>query len=378
MLKNILIVASMLFILTGCGGGGSDSTAVDTNETEVVIPDQLDFNNSTVIVPNVIIPYTGGDFDITFIPTKDDSLVLQENAIQITKSIGGYVVDSSWADILYDVVHKVYIVEGTIHYNYNGDDNNISSIIKAVYYTNGETKIFQTVEVTQLGNLVVEPIVSFDTENFEVVRDEQGNIAITEKEVGDFTIDPITEDDIVNIAEAAGNINVTGTSVDGSTITFQVNGHAYVGGLTNGTWSIPVLGSDLVADTDFTATITGEDSVGNVISLTATSIHTVDTQVDATLTMNLVTSDNNVTIAESGGAINLSGTVTGELEEGDTISILSNGTTYTTSVVANGTWNIDVSGTNLHTDTTTDIHAGGTDEAGNPISITLVHTHTVE
>jgi len=391
MLKKLIITLSILLTFAGCAGeggdgadGGNGGNASVTIANAAGIYDEntttsINFDGSTVIIPKVNIPFEGGVFDIKFIPTKNNSLILEENAIMITKSIDGNIVDSEWADIFYDVVHKVYFVEGSMNYPYNYDENNVSSIIKAIYYLNGETKIFQSVDVTQMGNQIVKPSVTFNSELFTVTTDGNGNITITENEKGDFIINSITDDDIINLAESIGTVTVSGTSIiGGKTIAFVVNNNPYSGVITDGIWSVDVLGIDLANDISFQATITGEDTAGNVITAKATSIHTVDITIEATLTMNNVTEDNNVTVAESAENITLNGTVTGELESGDSIILNVDGNNYNTTVNENGTWDIVVVGEDLHDDTTVNITASGSDSAGNPINLNITHTHTVE
>jgi hypothetical protein len=79
-----------------------------------------------------------------------------------------------------------------------------------------------------------------------------------------LTLDPVTADNIINAAENTGNIaitgKVTGAFVAGDTVTLKVNGNPVTGAvLTDGTFSIPVAASALVADTDtqIEASITG-------------------------------------------------------------------------------------------------------------------------
>ena len=67
----------------------------------------------------------------------------------------------------------------------------------------------------------------------------------------------ITADDIINAAEAGGNVAITGTvggdAAAGDTVTLTVNGVDYTGTVAAGnTFSINVAGADLAADADFT------------------------------------------------------------------------------------------------------------------------------
>ena len=96
-----------------------------------------------------------------------------------------------------------------------------------------------------------------------------------------ISVDAITADDIVNAAESAGNINVTGTvggdAAPGDTVSFSINGANYSGTVAaDNTFSIAVAGSDLAADSSFDVTVTGTDNAGNPFSETTTSVHGVD------------------------------------------------------------------------------------------------------
>jgi len=64
----------------------------------------------------------------------------------------------------------------------------------------------------------------------------------------------ISADDIINAVEAGQNIAITGSvggdAQDGDTVTLTVNGNTFSGLVSGGGFSIDVLGSDLVADSD--------------------------------------------------------------------------------------------------------------------------------
>ncbi|MGJ8619979.1 MAG: beta strand repeat-containing protein, partial [Methylophilaceae bacterium] len=93
----------------------------------------------------------------------------------------------------------------------------------------------------------------------------------------------ITADDVINAAEAAGTVAVTGSvggdAQDGDTVTLTVNGNTYTGLVAGGLFSIDVSGADLAADPDTTidASITTTDAAGNPGTATDTESYTVDT-----------------------------------------------------------------------------------------------------
>ena len=83
----------------------------------------------------------------------------------------------------------------------------------------------------------------------------------------------ITADDVINAAEAGGNVAITGVvggeASVGDTVTLVVNGNTYTGTVAAGNaFSINVAGADLVADADFTidAAVNSVDAAGNHVS----------------------------------------------------------------------------------------------------------------
>ncbi|MEF8752942.1 MAG: Ig-like domain-containing protein [Accumulibacter sp.] len=93
-----------------------------------------------------------------------------------------------------------------------------------------------------------------------------------------ITVDHITADDLLTASEAAGMVPVTGRvggdAAPGDTVALSINGVSYVTTVLPGnTFSVSVAGSDLAAGTQFTATVSGTDAVGNPFTATDTSTH---------------------------------------------------------------------------------------------------------
>jgi len=213
-MKKFILSTMVIFLLVfaGCGEDGKDglggangkdanvSFSSDINNTvkvdvkvsleeltdKNVSNDEFNLSSALVIIPTAVISYEGGDFDVTLIPTKDNTLYLKEKAIMLTKTIDGQVQDTSWADINYDVLHDIYTISGTINYGYNALDTNISSLIQAVYFTNGETKFLQSIAVTQLANKTEDInvthnlVVDVTDGNYTVTQEQNGTIKITQ------------------------------------------------------------------------------------------------------------------------------------------------------------------------------------------------------
>ncbi len=198
-----------------------------------------------------------------------------------------------------------------------------------------------------------------------------------------ITVDSITADDVINAAEAGASVNVTGTvggdATPGDTVTIDINGNIYTGSVGAGNnFSIAVSGSDLAADTTLNATVSGNDVAGNPFSAATTSTHSVDTSASATISVDNITADDVLNATESGGPVNVTGTVGGDAAVGDSVSLDINGNTYTGTVTAGLTFSIGVPGSDLATDTSLDATVTGNDPAGNPFTATVTSTHTVD
>ena len=198
----------------------------------------------------------------------------------------------------------------------------------------------------------------------------------------------ITADDIINAAEAGGTLAVTGAvggdAQVGDTVTLTVNGVNYTGTVAAGnTFSINVPGAQLVADADWTvqASVSTADAAGNVGTAGDTEIYTVDVTSTPTITLDgNVTADDVINAAEAGGTVAVTGTVGGEANVGDTVTLTVNGTNYTGTVGAGNTFSINVPGAQLVADADWTIQASvsSTDAAGNVGAAADTEGYTVD
>jgi len=313
--------------------------------------------------------------------------------------------------------------------------------------------------------------------------------------VATLSIGSVTADNVINAAEAAGTVNLSGTSTGaraGDVVTLTINGKAYSTSVDSaGNWTVTgVAGSDLVADSDhkIDGKLHATDAVGNYSDVTASQSYGVDTiapaapvittvvddfgpvtgnidnggvtddkrpqiqgtteanakvtvydgstvlgttTADATgkwsftpssdltegrhdfqaaatdaagntgaqsnvyvintdytgptsattqLTVDPVAGDDIVDSTEASGTQTISGKVTGEFMPGDKVSFTLDGTQYTATVAANGTWSVDVPGSKLVSDAAHEIDATlvAHDAAGNVGSITTSHPYSVQ
>ncbi|KZP75692.1 Ig-like domain-containing protein, partial [Enterobacter hormaechei] len=187
------------------------------------------------------------------------------------------------------------------------------------------------------------------------------------------TINTISGDNMLNAAEAAQDLTLSGTSTAeaGQTVTLTFNGNQYTAQVqANGSWTLDVPAADLagIADGSAAVTVTVSDKAGNPASAGASVL--VDTTVPQ-ITFNSVTGDDIVNIAEHGQALIVTGKVTGA-QAGDVITLTLNGKDYTAMLDGAGNWSVGVPaadvGALVNGDQT--ISATLTDKAGNSTSAT--------
>ena len=187
------------------------------------------------------------------------------------------------------------------------------------------------------------------------------------------TINTISGDNMLNAAEAAQDLTLSGTSTAeaGQTVTVTFNGNQYTAQVqANGSWTLDVPAADMAGITDGSAavTVTVSDKAGNPASAGASVL--VDTTVPQ-ITFNIVAGDGIVNIAEHGQALIVTGKVTGA-QAGDVITLSLNGKDYTAMLDASGNWSVGVPATDVGALANGDqtISATLTDKAGNSTSAT--------
>ncbi|WP_404997468.1 Ig-like domain-containing protein [Enterobacter hormaechei] len=187
------------------------------------------------------------------------------------------------------------------------------------------------------------------------------------------TINTISGDNMLNAAEAAQDLTLSGTSTAeaGQTVTVTFNGNQYTAQVqANGSWTLDVPAADLagIADGSAAVTATVSDKAGNPASAGASVL--VDTTVPQ-ITFNSVAGDDIVNIAEHGQALIVTGKVTGA-QAGDVITLTLNGKDYTAMLDAAGNWSVGVPSADVGALANGDqtISATLTDKAGNSTSAT--------
>ncbi|MCP1652690.1 Ig-like domain-containing protein [Pseudomonas nitroreducens] len=221
--------------------------------------------------------------------------------------------------------------------------------------------------------------------NASVVADHAYSVDL-DPPVATLTIDVVAGDDVVNLFESqvpqliSGKVG--GEFMPGDLVTFTLNGTVYSAAVNAaGDWKVTVAGADLARETGIQATLVAHDAAGNDASVVADHAYIVDvTPPVATLSIDSVTSDNTINSSEAAGNVTISGKVSGEFTANDQVSFLLDGTTYSTTVTANGDWSVSVPGNKLVADSGHKIDASlvAHDAAGNVATISASHPYLVQ
>ncbi|MFA6961388.1 MAG: Ig-like domain-containing protein [Opitutaceae bacterium] len=245
--------------------------------------------------------------------------------------------------------------------------------------------------VADAGHVIDAKVDTADTAgNPGTASTTEGYSVDTDAPVPTISLDAnITADDVINIAEGAGNVAVTGSvggdAQVGDTVTLTVNGHDYTGTVqADYSFSIDVAGSDLVADADHVidAKVDTTDTAGNPGTASTTEGYSVDTDAPVpTISLDAnITADDVINIAEGAGNVAVTGSVGGDAQVGDTVTLTVNGHDYTGTVLADYSFSIDVAGSDLVADAdhVIDAKVDTTDTAGNPGTASTTEGYSVD
>ncbi|MEW7312171.1 retention module-containing protein [Buttiauxella gaviniae] len=207
----------------------------------------------------------------------------------------------------------------------------------------------------------------------------------------DIQLDKIAGDDTINIVESQTGKTpvsgiVTGKDVhDGSNVTIMVNGHAITTQVftdANGVmrFSKDVSINDLRQDPHVTVSVTGHDDHGNIATKSADTTVKVDTDIDASVTIDKVTPDNVINLNESHDPkTTITGQVGGDVHPGDKVTIHVNGVDYPdVTVDQNLHYSVDVFTSDLLKGDTITASVHGYDAAGNTIDKGATQHYTTD
>ncbi|MBZ6395095.1 MULTISPECIES: Ig-like domain-containing protein [Pantoea] len=160
-----------------------------------------------------------------------------------------------------------------------------------------------------------------------------------------LALNALSGDNYLNAQELAEPLIVTGSSVNvpqGGTVTVLLNDVSYTAQVAaNGNWSLIVPANALagLADGAYTLTVTATDSGGATLSSAATLNVLATNLPDPTITSPF--GDGTLNSSDITSAQTLSGT-TGASGDGQSVSVVLNGNTYTTTADDNGNWTVSV------------------------------------
>uniref|UniRef100_UPI00313E739D Ig-like domain-containing protein n=1 Tax=Citrobacter sp. NCU1 TaxID=2026683 RepID=UPI00313E739D len=161
-----------------------------------------------------------------------------------------------------------------------------------------------------------------------------------------LAVDKVAGDDIVNIAEKAGTLAITGTcDLEGGTITVILNGKTYTTIVSEGKWNITLAAAEVqtLAQGEITFTASVSDSSGNTTSVPHT--FAIDTTVP-TVIINAVCVDNIITANELNSNPSVTGSVIGA-KPGDIVTVHIGAHDYMATVNSDLTWSVVVQSADL-------------------------------
>ena len=164
-----------------------------------------------------------------------------------------------------------------------------------------------------------------------------------------LTINSVTADNTINGSEASGAIVISGTggpydAQNVQAVIVLVNGQNYDAILQpDGSWSITLPAGALanVADGPVAISARLTDPAGNTTTIPGSFILDASPLNAPLIAVNTVSADNFVNALEAQSPLTISGTTT-RVEEGQTVTVILSGQTYTAQVAADGSWTLDI------------------------------------
>ncbi|EFE3177345.1 Ig-like domain-containing protein [Escherichia coli] len=186
-----------------------------------------------------------------------------------------------------------------------------------------------------------------------------------------ITINTLSGDDVINAVEKGETLVVSGSTSGveaGQTVTVTFGGKNYTTTVeANGSWTVNVPPADLAALPDGAGNVQASVSNINGNSAQADRAYSVDATAPL-VTINTIARDDILNVSEAGAGITISGTTTAQA--GQTLTVTLNNNTYQTTVLADGTWSVNVPAADLSglTASSYTVTATVSDKAGNPAS----------
>ena len=353
-------------------------SSVSVNLHGVVMAAAVDANgNWSVTYPGGALP--GGEYDTTVTVTATDAAGNTSSLSEpvTVDTVAGDLALSTQPIEIDDVVNMIEASDGVV---INGTAT--AGLIVTVGFGASSMQVLAQPDGTWSANFPAS-MVPADTASAQItasITDAAGNY----KEVSDtvaidtvvqpheWSATPIEGDNVINAAEAANGVVLSGTTEAGSTVVVEFGGQSVsvVSG-ANGQWSANFASSSVQSNAEYTAnmTATATDPAGNV-SVITNSVQ-VDTWVNELTTTDPVEGDNVVNGSEAADGVTLGGTV----EAGSTVVVTfahpGGVLTQNATVDANGNWSVTYAGADVPAgEYDANITIAATDAHGNTDSIT--------
>ena len=192
-----------------------------------------------------------------------------------------------------------------------------------------------------------------------------------------IVISPIATDDIINSLEDDSPVAIAGTTTgveDGQIVTVLLNGKSYTATVTSNAWTLNISATDAQAlNPSETVTANVSDLAGNPATPATRSI-THDTSA-LTIAISPISTDDIINSLEDDSPVAIAGTTLG-VEDGQIVTVLLNGKSYTASVT-NNAWTLSVPALDAQAlNSSETVTANVSDLAGNPATpATRLITH---
>ncbi|WP_417279318.1 Ig-like domain-containing protein [Celeribacter sp.] len=294
------------------------------------------------------------------------------------------VVDTEAEDLSFDTVEGddvVNIAEASDDVVISGQSEAGATVVVELEGQTLQTTVAEdgTWAVTFDGSTL--PSGTYDSTVTATVTDAYGNAATYTRDIlidleTNLTVDGGTGGDgMVNAAEMAAGVTLTGTGEAGASVTVTVEGVSRTTTVgEDGTWSVTYETGTLPEGTYSTeVTATSTDLAGN--STSATGMFDIDTVTGVAIDAGHSGGDETVNLAESQQSMSFTGTA----EAGATVVVTLAGVSVTTVADASGNWTASyAAGTLAGGEYDTTLTAVSTDAAGNTATTTsVVHVDTV-
>ncbi|WP_102576728.1 VCBS domain-containing protein [Vibrio splendidus] len=301
----------------------------------------------------------------------------QFGSLSVDPDTGAYVytANSAVAGMTYNSATHTY--HGTDVFEVKVADNHGGESSKFITFdTNGHVFVVPGQQPTISTTVPVNPLITTTQPSLPTGTNTPPSNAVTldlaaSSDTGISDTDNVTKETTPTIT---GHTDIPYSQVtvyDGSTLV----GHAVSD--ASGQYSVAVSSlSD--GDHNLSAKALAPSSVLPATS-SLLSVH-IDTQVHVGIQTDPITSDNVVNAQESNSSIDITGSVSGDFNAGDIVTLNVNGTQHTGVVDAKGHYSIAVSGSELITDADQKIEASiaVTDGAGNSAHVTTDVTYQVD